>query len=128
MKGRVGSSAAGTTTPTSKHLCDGFKRLVREAYGFEPGTSAKQEGFVCELNVPKPGFWQKVKSEVMKNRTGKLLCFPRPLPQPSGTTTVTVQIGNDRFAIHFEMEELPPAAPLVVLTPAAKQVPTKAKK
>jgi hypothetical protein len=65
-----------------------------------------------------------------KNRKGKLLCFPTPLPlpQPSGPTTVTVQVGNQRFAIHFEMEELPPAAPLVFLPGAAKEAPTKIEK
>ena len=49
----------------------------------------------------------------MKKNEKRVLAFPAPPPEPTVTTvtTVTVQIGSERFAIHFEMEELPPALP-----------------
>ena len=43
-------------------------------------------------------------------RRRKVLQFPKPPEQPQ-TSTITVQIGGDRFAIHWQIEELPPAAP-----------------
>jgi hypothetical protein len=52
-------------------------------------------------------------SVVMKNRQRKVLPFPKPLEEPADSMIV-VQIGKDRFAIHWEMEELPPAAPMVL--------------
>ena len=63
----------------------------------------------------------------MKNRKGKLLCFPTPIAEPADPTVI-VQIGNERFAIHFEFEDLPPATPPVRLTAAAKKVLSKIKK
>jgi hypothetical protein len=44
----------------------------------------------------------------MKNRKNNLLPFPKA-PQELGTSTIVVQIGSERFAIHFEIEDLPPA-------------------
>jgi hypothetical protein len=49
----------------------------------------------------------------MKNRQKKVLPFPKPPGKPLASTLI-VQIGSDRFAIHWEIEELPPALPLVV--------------
>jgi hypothetical protein len=47
-------------------------------------------------------------SQTMKKNEKKVLPFPSPLPDP-GRTTIIVQIGRERFAIHFEFEDLPPA-------------------
>jgi hypothetical protein len=41
------------------------------------------------------------------------LPFPTPPAEPLDATII-VQVGEDRFAIHWEIEELPPASPLVV--------------
>ena len=48
-------------------------------------------------------------SVVMKNRQKNVLPFPSPPEEPE-VTTIIVQIGNERFAIHWEVEDLPPAA------------------
>jgi len=50
----------------------------------------------------------------MKNRKNNVLPFPRPLEKP-GTSTIIAQIGSERFAIHMQIEDLPPAAPPVVM-------------
>ena len=42
----------------------------------------------------------------------KVLPFPKPREEPEGSTII-VRIGTDRFAIHYEIEDLPPAAPLL---------------
>ena len=47
----------------------------------------------------------------MKN-SQKVLPFPQPLEVP-GAQTIICQIGDERFAIHFEIEDLPPASPLL---------------
>jgi hypothetical protein len=44
----------------------------------------------------------------MKNRQN-ILPFPAP-PEEPVVRTIIVQIGNERFAIHWETEDLPPAA------------------
>ena len=49
----------------------------------------------------------------MKNREKKLLPFPKP-PKVAGTSTIIAQIGRERFAIHLEIEDLTPEAPLVL--------------
>jgi hypothetical protein len=54
----------------------------------------------------------------MKNRKNNLLPFPEP-PQEPGTSTIVVQIGSERFAIHFEIEDLPPAEAPVSATPGS---------
>jgi hypothetical protein len=59
-------------------------------------------------------------SVVMKNRQKKVLPFPKPPEQPAASTIV-VQIGKDRFALHWEMEELPPAVPMVRMKRRGKQ-------
>ena len=51
---------------------------------------------------------------VMKNRKNNVLPFPRPLEKP-GTSTIIAQIGSERFAIHMQIEDLPPAALPVVM-------------
>ena len=56
----------------------------------------------------------------MKNRTNNVLPFPKPL-QEVGTSTIVVQIGSERFAIHFEIEDLPPAGSAVPRTPESKK-------
>ena len=44
----------------------------------------------------------------MKKRQKKVLLFPKP-PERLQGETMTIQIGNQRFAIHYEIENLPPA-------------------
>jgi hypothetical protein len=44
----------------------------------------------------------------VKNRQKKVLLFPKPPEQPQDQT-MTIQVGNQRFAIHYEIENLPPA-------------------
>jgi hypothetical protein len=51
---------------------------------------------------------------VMKNRKNSLFPFPRPVEEP-GTSTIIAQIGSERFAIQMQIEDLPPAAPPVVM-------------
>jgi len=53
-------------------------------------------------------------SVLMKNSHKSVLPFPAA-PEEPAASTIVVQIGNDRFAIHWEIEELPPAAPLVAV-------------
>jgi len=60
----------------------------------------------------------------MKNRQKKVISFPAPLEELDAST-ITVQIGNERFAIYGEIEELPPAAPLVLWKRAAKKATAK---
>jgi hypothetical protein len=48
---------------------------------------------------------------LMKN-SQKVLPFPQP-PKVPGAQTIICQIGEERFAIHYEIEDLPPAAPVV---------------
>ena len=48
----------------------------------------------------------------MKNNQKKVLQFPKPPEEPEAQTIVC-QIGNERFAIHYEIEDLPPAAPVL---------------
>jgi hypothetical protein len=54
----------------------------------------------------------------MKNRKNNVLPFPKP-PEEPGISTITCQIGSERFAIHIQVEDLPPAppAPLTLLMP-----------
>ena len=46
------------------------------------------------------------------NRKNKILPFPTR-PEEPAAETVVFQVGNDRFAVHWAIEELPPAAPLL---------------
>jgi hypothetical protein len=50
----------------------------------------------------------------MKNRKDNVLPFPKA-PEESGISTIIAQIGSERFAIHMQVEDLPPAAPPVVM-------------
>jgi len=50
----------------------------------------------------------------MKNRKNNVVPFPRP-PEEPGTSTIIAQIGNERFAIHMQIEDLPRAAPPLVM-------------
>ena len=63
-------------------------------------------------------------SVVMKNRQKKVLLFPKS-PEEPAASTIVVQIGSDRFAIHWEIEELPPAAPLLPWKRAGKKATSK---
>ena len=53
-------------------------------------------------------------SVLMKNNRNneKVLSFPKPRGEPEGSTII-VQIGTDRFAIHWQIEDLPRAVPLL---------------
>jgi hypothetical protein len=51
---------------------------------------------------------------LMKNNQKKVLPFPKP-PEEPANAPIVVQIGNERFAIHYEIEDmLPVAEPLVL--------------
>jgi hypothetical protein len=63
-------------------------------------------------------------SVVMKIRKNNVLPFPKP-PQEPETTTIVVQIGSERFAIHFEIEDLPSAVPPVLRTQGSKETTLK---
>jgi hypothetical protein len=57
----------------------------------------------------------------MKNSQKKVLPFPEP-PEEPAASPIVVQIGSERFAIHWEIEDLPPAAaPLVLWKRPAKR-------
>ena len=59
----------------------------------------------------------------MKN-SRKVLPFPKP-PEEPGAQTIICQIGDERFAIHYEIEDLPPAAPPLPWRQGAKKaIPT----
>ena len=53
-------------------------------------------------------------SVVMKNRKNNVLPFPNP-PEASGGSTIICRIGSERFAIHMQVEDLPPVPPPVVM-------------
>jgi len=57
---------------------------------------------------------------VMKNSSKKVLPFPKPPEQPA-PSTIVVRIGNDRFAIHWQIEDLPPATPLLAWRKGGKK-------
>ena len=56
----------------------------------------------------------------MKKKEKKVLAFPAPREE-AGASSVIVQIGRERFAIHFEFEDLPPAVPPIPLKRAANK-------
>ena len=60
----------------------------------------------------------------MKNRQKKVLEFPKP-PEEPGARTIVCQIGDERFAIHYEIEDLPPAAPPIPWKPGTKKAAQK---
>ena len=49
---------------------------------------------------------------LMKTAQNKLLHFPKQ-PEESTTSPIVFQIGKERFAIHYQVENLPPVAPLL---------------
>jgi hypothetical protein len=53
-------------------------------------------------------------SVVMKNRKNNVSPFPKPPEEPGGSTIIC-QIGSERFALHMQVEDLPPAQPPVVM-------------
>ncbi|MCU1337762.1 MAG: hypothetical protein JWO19_3343 [Bryobacterales bacterium] len=57
----------------------------------------------------------------MKNSQKKVLSFPKP-PEEPGPQTIVCQIGGERFAIHYEIEDLSPAVPLLEWKRRAKRV------
>ena len=57
----------------------------------------------------------------MKNHQKKLLLFPMP-PAETANSKIVVQIGSERFAIRWDIEELPPAAQVIVMKRRAKKV------
>ena len=63
-------------------------------------------------------------SVVMKKSQNNVLPFPKR-SEEAGVSTITVQIGNERFAIHWKTEDLPPAAPLLPSKPGAKNATLK---
>ena len=76
-------------------------------------------------HVRRAGGNRRQKARSMKKNDKKVLPFP---PPPPGSTdqTVICQIGRERFAIHFEFEDLPPAAPtprppLLLLQPPTRE-------
>ena len=56
---------------------------------------------------------------VMTNRTNNVLSFPKPPEEESGTSTITCQIGSERFALHIQVEDLPPV-PAMLLMPVRR--------
>jgi hypothetical protein len=49
----------------------------------------------------------------MKKTKNKILRFPPP--KESAAQTIICQIGSERFAIHMEIEDLPPPPPVIQL-------------
>ncbi len=55
----------------------------------------------------------------------KVLPFPAPA-KPPADNIITCQIGNERFAIHYQIEDLPPVThPLVRKPPTEKPTPIR---
>jgi len=46
-----------------------------------------------------------------ERKNKKVLPFTRPAKEPA-PSTIICQIGNERFAIHWQVEDLPPAKPM----------------
>jgi hypothetical protein len=53
-----------------------------------------------------------IESQRATENSQKVLPFPRRL-EVFGKQTIICEIGDERFAIHYEIEDLPPAAPVV---------------
>jgi hypothetical protein len=51
----------------------------------------------------------------MNNRKNNLLRFPERPEDESGISTIIVQAGSQRFAIHFQTEDLPPVEPPLLM-------------
>jgi hypothetical protein len=50
----------------------------------------------------------------MKNGKNNVLPFPKP-PEGPGISTIIAQIGRERFAIHMQVEDLPPVPPMLLM-------------
>jgi hypothetical protein len=50
-----------------------------------------------------------------------VLPFPAP-PEEPAPSTIICQVGNERFAIHWEIEALPPVSPLLGVKRVAPQL------
>jgi hypothetical protein len=59
---------------------------------------------------------------VMKNQ--KILQFRKP-PEEPDAEPIICQIGSERFAIHYEIEDLPPAVPALRWRQATRKVVPK---
>jgi hypothetical protein len=70
--------------------------------------------------TPLPFAQERGISVAMKKRQKNVLPFPKPAEEPA-PSTIVVQIGKDRFAIHWEVEELPPAEPVAPRKRQGKQ-------
>ena len=53
-------------------------------------------------------------SVVMKTRKNNVVPFPKPPVEP-GISTITCQIGSERFALHIQVEDLPPVPPMLLM-------------
>jgi len=67
---------------------------------------------------------QKARRIMEKKNEKKILTFPKPLTE-SAAPIVIFQLGDDRVAIHWELEVLPPAAPLLAWNLDAKKAAAK---
>jgi hypothetical protein len=59
----------------------------------------------------------------MNDSRKKILQFPKS-PEELADSPIVCQIGSERFAIHYQIEDLPPASPpprLLILKPRAKK-------
>jgi hypothetical protein len=62
----------------------------------------------------------------MKNQKNNVLPFPKPSEEEFGISTIICQIGIERFAIHMQVEDLPPAPPPMLMPKRrAKKAPSK---
>ena len=53
-------------------------------------------------------------SVVMKTRKNNVVPFPKAPVEP-GISTITCQIGSERFALHIQVEDLPPVPPMLLM-------------
>ena len=56
----------------------------------------------------------------MKNTQKKVLPFPKP-PEEPGAQSIICNIGDQRFAIHYQIEDLPPAVPALLWKQGTKK-------
>jgi len=90
--------------------CD-LGRILIAARPNRGGQQGKQA-----LSLPE----RRGMSVLMKNSQKKVLPFPKPSEEP-GASTIIVQIGDERFAIYWEIEDRPPATPLVLCKRGSKE-------
>jgi hypothetical protein len=64
-------------------------------------------------------------TSLVKNPKNNVLPFPKPTEELGGSTIIC-QIGSERFAIHMQVEDLPPMPPpMPMLKRRAKKAPSK---